>query len=86
MSAFKAGKSNYNAPSPSNSMVRKNSMEDGDSVGVGSGLSALAGFDSEDEGPMYDYAIDPLTGNAVERPEPYTDKSVSKKGYTFKIC
>ena len=87
MSTFKAGvRGNYKAPAHKNTMVRKNNMDDGDSVGVGSGLSARADFDGDYTGPMYDYEVDPLTGNSTERTEPYTSKSVSKKGYTFEIC
>lgn len=86
MSTFKAGTGHYMAPKHTNSMNRKNHMDDGDSVGVGSGLSARSDFDGEYHGPMYDYDVDPLTGNATERVEPYTEESVSKKGYTFKIA
>ncbi len=86
MSKFKAGKANYKAPDHTNTMVRKNHMDDGDSVGVGSGLSALSGFDSETHGPMYDYEVDPMTGNATERKEPIAKSSVSEKGNTFTFC
>ena len=86
MSSFKAGNSNYKAPGAKNTMVRKNSMEDGDSVGVGTGLSALSDFDSESSGPMIDYEKDPMTGNATERVEPYSSTSASKKGINFEIC
>lgn len=86
MSTFKAGSSKYKAPKHSNSTVRKNHMDDGDAVGVSTGLSARSDFDGEAEGPMYDYEVDPLTGNATERTEPYAEESVSAKGNTFKIC
>lgn len=85
MSTFKAGNSNYKAPAHKSSLSEKAHMNDGDSTGVGSGLSALQSFDSEAGGPMCDYEKDSLTGNATERIEPRTSKSVSAKGKSFDL-
>jgi hypothetical protein len=71
-----------------NSTVQPNFMNDGDAVGVQSGLSAEEDFDAQTEvGPTYNYAEDPMTGNFMERPNPYDqDKTVSgKAGHTFMI-
>lgn len=87
MSSFKAGNSNYKAPKHKSTISGgKAHMDDGDSQGVSSGLSALSGFDGEAQGPMIDNEKDSLTGNATERLEPYPSKSVSSKGKTFDIC
>ena len=86
MSSFKAGKSNYKAPDHKSSTIRKGPMGSGDSAGVESGLSSLAKFDGEAHGPMADYDVDPMTGNATERPEPIYDSSASKFGHSFDIC
>lgn len=56
-------------------------------TGVVDGLSALSGFDSESYGPTYNYAVDPLTGNATERIVDAVEKtSASKNGKSFDIC
>ena len=86
MSSFKAGNSNYKAPAHKSTLSGgKAHMNDGDSSGVGTGLSALQAFDSEAGGPMCDYEKDSLTGNATERVEPSSGKSVSAKGKSFEI-
>ncbi len=86
MSSFKSGNSNYNAPEHKATVSDPGSMGEGDSVGVGSGLSALSEFDGEAHGPMADYDVDPMTGNATERPEPIYDSSATKFGKKFRIC
>jgi hypothetical protein len=58
-----------------------------DSVGLQSGLSEHAPFDSEAGGPVYDYSVSPVSGMATERIKSNpAGKSVSSKGKTFEIC
>lgn len=76
---------NYNAPEHTTSTVRPSHSET-ESAGVSTGLSARDGFNSEDHGPMYDYSVNPITGNAPERTEPYGSESVTEKGNKFDIC
>lgn len=70
-----------------NDVVQPNYMNDGDKVGIESGLNEQMSFNANTEvGPTYNYAEDPMTGNFQERPNPYDrDKSVTGKGKTFSI-
>lgn len=86
MSKFKAGSSTFKAPAHKSTRVRGAYMNDGDSVGVQSGLSAQSGFDGESLGPMVDNEQDSLTGNATERQKEVAKQSVSAKGQSFEIC
>jgi len=58
-----------------------------DSVGLQSGLSAHAPFDSEAGGPKYDYNVNSQSGMATERiVENPAKGSASKNGKNFDIC
>jgi hypothetical protein len=84
--SFKSGNSNYHAPGHKASTIRPAKMDDGDSTGVGSGLSALSGFDSENPlNPDIDYAVDPVSGNSTERVS-LRSKSVKSKGESMEMC
>ena len=80
----------YMPPEHKSSTVRGAYMNDGDSVGVGSGLSALSGFDSEsyEVGQKMSYERSPMTGNPVERTteNPVESGQVTSKGWTFDLC
>ena len=80
----------YTPPEHKSTTIRSSYMDDGDSVGVSSGLSALAGFDSESASVGEKFAEDrnPMTGNPTERPyeNPIESGSVSSKGWKFDLC
>lgn len=80
----------YKAPEHKSSTVRGSYMDDGDSVGVGSGLSALSGFDSESAsvGEKFSEERNPMTGNPLGRPteNPIESGKVSNKGWKFDLC
>ena len=58
-----------------------------DSVGIQSGLTEHAPFDSENYGPKYDYNVSSQSGMATERIVENPEKSsVSSKGKSFEIC
>lgn len=70
-----------------NTTIHPNYLNDGDKAGIEAGLSMEMDFNAETEvGPTYNYAEDPMTGNFMERPNPYDqDKTVSSKGKSFNI-
>lgn len=79
----------YKAPEHKSSTVRGSYMNDGDSVGVGTGLSSLEGFDSESAGaPDVQGQKSGLTGNTTGRirRNPTGGGSVSEKGNSFEFC
>ena len=89
--SFGAGESGgYKAPEHKSSTLRGSFMDDGDSAGVSSGLSALSGFDSESAyvGEKVSEARNPLTGNPLGRTteNPIESGSVSSKGWKFDLC
>jgi hypothetical protein len=85
MSAKFAGSSTYSAPAHKSSLDGSN-MNDGDSVGVGSGLSALQGFDSEAQALGILTEQDPANGFSPERiTENPKSTSASKFGKSFDI-
>ena len=79
------GVGNYKAPEHKSTTVRDNYNEK-DPSGVAGGLSSREDFDSEEHGPMYDYTVNPLTGNAPERKEPRYSEKATEKGNSFDIC
>ena len=76
----------YMAPKHKASTVRGAYMSEGDSVGVGDGLSALSGFTEYLDNVHYNNTVDPVSGNPRQVPKPYTSTSVSEKGHDFNIC
>jgi hypothetical protein len=86
--SFKAGKG---GDTPEASDKKTMSYNQGvmrkESAGVEYGLSARENFDVDSVEPTYDYAKDPLTGNATERRAPTQDDaySVSSKGKSFSV-
>lgn len=75
----------YTPPAHTTSTVQK-SYSETEKAGLVDGVSALEKTDTEDHGPMYDYTLDPISGNAPERPEPYAADKVSSKGNSFDVC
>lgn len=83
MSGFSSGVNGGHTPPRSTSSTVRGEYSRTESAGVGFGLSSLAGFDSENHGPMYCYEKNPLTGNAKEVAKPYEShgaESVTEKG------
>ena len=77
----------YMAPKAKASTVRGAYMSEGDSAGVGDGLSARSDLDSENLANVhYNNAVDPVSGNPRQVPKPYSGTSVSEKGHDFEIC
>ncbi len=85
---MKAGgfKGEYVAPAHTASTIRGSFMSD-DSVGVGDGLSARAGMDSES---LFDFKINNEVSNSGNPRQaivgPRGTKSVSEKGHKFTMC
>jgi len=78
----------YMPPDHKSSTVRGSYMRM-EGAGVEFGLNKYSEFDSEALSfPRYNGARDPLTGNAPDRPDPYTDGaySVESKGHSMTIC
>lgn len=74
-------------PASKSTIANDTGVRSNESAGVVEGLSARSGFDSEDWGPEYNYGVDPLTGNANERPIEAVEVTTAKKnGKTFDIC
>jgi len=88
-SSWGAGSANggYSAPGHSNEMVRP-CFERKEGSGVSHGLSSYESFDSENHGPAYCYARNPITGNAKENVKPYEstyNSKVSEKGISMDL-
>ena len=80
-------KGEYKAPASKSSTVRGSYMGDGDSAGVGSGLSARSDLDSENLANVkYNNTVDPVNGNPRQVPKPYASTSVTEKGNKMEIC
>lgn len=78
---------NYKAPAHTSSRVRKNTMKDGESTGLSSGLSSLSKFDCDDSGPVINNKVDSMTGNAQQRlPENPRKTTATSKGNKFDLC
>jgi|19_taG_2_1085344.scaffolds.fasta_scaffold00113_10 hypothetical protein len=76
-SGFSSSK-DYSPPGHKSSTIRGAKMDDGDSVGVGTGLSALSGFDSENP-------LSPVVKNKTGRTS-LGKKSVKSKGESMDMC
>ncbi len=80
-------KGEYSAPKHKASTVRGSYQSDGDSAGVGDGLSAQSGFDSNTlYNVKYNNSVNPVNGNVRQVPKPYVSKSVTEKGQKMEIC
>ena len=70
-----------------NTTIHPNYLNDGEKGSPECGLTAKDPFKAvTDVGPTYNYAEDSMTGNFMERPNPYDqDKTVQGKGKSFMI-
>lgn len=83
----KQGEENM-APKTKDGSLLRNGTFESEGEGVEYGLNDYERINPNDAEKEYNYEEDELTGNAVERPEPYVDQAEtvrSTKGKTFRL-